>query len=781
MELKQYQREVITILDQTLKNFKDPNHPYCQKWQTLFRNRVQIITKEEALSGSAFNPEAVRSMLNILILSFDSFRTQKKEGRNVYKENGNLINFTTAYQTNRQIKDADVTSLAQVLNNIRPLVVIDESHNAKTPLSEDMLENLNPSFIMELTATPKNNSNVISYVNAQTLKKDHMVKLPVIVYNNRDANDVITAAIDLQRKLESAAMEEEAETQNYIRPIVLFQAEPKTGTESVTFTKIKEKLVGFGLPAEQIAIKTADINELKDKDLLSRDCPVRFILTVNALKEGWDCPFAYVLAALANRTSNINVEQIIGRILRQPYTIAHKNPVLNMSYCLTAQSDFLNTLENILIGIKLAGFSKDDYRYKQEQIDEAANGKQPKESAKPDREFDELLESIKPKPQQGISEQSTTDSILNYAKTEEENYKKAVEQEGRAVADTRYNPGGFTLPEGDALNQYAINAIYTDVVKQIRIPQFYEKESAGIFDQTDDDTDKLVSFKSLLNGFRLSQEETKIGMDGTGAEIYKIDTPLWEVAEDEPKYMKLAERELDMFLKFVNTLSPEGQKTELLGRLMESFKHIRFDYLEESDLAGYIKRVIDNFSAEQLEQAKQNPYITASRVKAKIDSLSNHYAKRIFDEKLDTNCLFIKETWAFPKKITVMDAFSSLQNMLYTAEEKPNHFEHSVINAVSNLPTIRFWHRNIERKGFCLNGWINHYPDFIVYTQKGNLILLETKGDDRDNSDSAAKLDLGKKWAAAAGNKYKYFMVFENQEMAGAYKLADFLSAMKQL
>ena len=75
-----------------------------------------------------------------------------------------------------------------------------------------------------------------------------------------------------------------------------------------------------GIPAEQIAIKTADINELKNADLLSPNCPIRFIITVNALKEGWDCPFAYILASLANRTSQVDVEQIVGRILRLPYT-----------------------------------------------------------------------------------------------------------------------------------------------------------------------------------------------------------------------------------------------------------------------------------------------------------------------------------------------------------------------------------------------------------------------------------------------------------------------------
>jgi type III restriction enzyme len=103
--------------------------------------------------------------------------------------------------------------------------------------------------------------------------------------------------------------------------------------------------------------------------------------------------------------------------------------------------------------------------------------------------------------------------------------------------------------------------------------------------------------------------------------------------------------------------------------------------------------------------------------------------------------------------------------MLYEKEEKPNGFELKVINEVAQLPNISFWHRNIERKGFGLNGWINHYPDFIIYTESRNLILLETKGDDRDNSDSAEKLKLGKKWEAKCGSNFKYFMVFESNSI----------------
>lgn len=143
--------------------------------------------------------------------------------------------------------------------------------------------------------------------------------------------------------------------------ITLFQAQPKGKEDAATFEKIRERLLDAGIPAEEIAIRTADINELKNVDLLSPDCPIRYIITVNALKEGWDCPFAYVLASLANKTSQVDVEQILGRILRLPYTCEHRHPSLNMSYVLTSSNDFDDTVRRIIQGLNSAGFSDKDY------------------------------------------------------------------------------------------------------------------------------------------------------------------------------------------------------------------------------------------------------------------------------------------------------------------------------------------------------------------------------------------------------------------------------------
>lgn len=140
--------------------------------------------------------------------------------------------------------------------------------------------------------------------------------------------------------------------------------QPRTSEDSTTYEKIKTTLIEIGVPEEEIAIKTGDRDDIKTENLLSRDCKIRYIITVNALKEGWDCPFAYILATVANRNSTVDVEQILGRVLRLPYTKMSKEQELNLSYAITSSADFYGTLDKVVKGLNNAGFSKRDYMVK---------------------------------------------------------------------------------------------------------------------------------------------------------------------------------------------------------------------------------------------------------------------------------------------------------------------------------------------------------------------------------------------------------------------------------
>ena len=355
-----------TILEQTLANLTNIDHPYRQQLQKDFPAGVEVYSKEQLISGQNFqNLMSVQEHLSVFVLSYDSFRTSKKDGRRAYRENERLKDFPVS---DVLPEGADETSLVNAINVLNPIVIVDESHHAAGQLSIEMLRNFNPRFILDLTATPRENSNIIAFAEASELKKANMVKLPLIVYNRHDKKDVMYDAIQLRAQIEIQALENKVAGGRYIRPIVLFQAQPRGKEDAASFQKLKEQLIEGGIPKEQIAIKTADVNELRNMNLLSCDCEIRYIITVNALKEGWDCSFAYILATLANKTSKVDVEQIVGRILRQPYAEQHSQPLLNNAYVLTCSNDFANTLDGIVRALNSAGFSKKDVRIAEEPL-----------------------------------------------------------------------------------------------------------------------------------------------------------------------------------------------------------------------------------------------------------------------------------------------------------------------------------------------------------------------------------------------------------------------------
>ena len=161
-----------SILTQTITNLSNPDHPYRQRLNADFSGRVGVYTKEMLLNAQNFSPDIVTRQLTVCVLSYGSLRidSKKKDVRKVYQENGNLLRFAQYFKDDSALlADTPDTALIQILRHLSPVVIVDESHNAASDLSVKMLENLSPSFILDLTATPRKNSNILSYVDAREL------------------------------------------------------------------------------------------------------------------------------------------------------------------------------------------------------------------------------------------------------------------------------------------------------------------------------------------------------------------------------------------------------------------------------------------------------------------------------------------------------------------------------------------------------------------------------------------------------------------------------------
>ena len=221
-------------------------------------------------------------------------------------------------------------------------------------------------MIVELSATPPGGANVLVDVRGHELNAEEMVKLDLHISNRASANwkDTLLASIEHRQRLEEEARTYEAETGVYIRPICLIQVE-RTGRDQrrpgvVHADDVRDYLLRHpGIGAEHVAVKTSQRDELKEVDeaggLLSRECPIRFIITKQALQEGWDCSFAYVLAILTNPGSKSALTQLVGRILRQPYAKKTRVPWLDESYVFCFQRRGADLLKEVRKGFGLEG------------------------------------------------------------------------------------------------------------------------------------------------------------------------------------------------------------------------------------------------------------------------------------------------------------------------------------------------------------------------------------------------------------------------------------------
>jgi len=247
-----------------------------------------------------------------------------------------------------------------------PIVIIDEAHNARTELSFTTLARFRPSCIIEFTATPakeKNPSNILYTVSAADLKSAEMIKMPIQLSTRTDWKELLSDAIHCRHGLEKVSSLEQQQTGEYIRPIMLIQAQPKRqGQETLTVEVIKQSLItDHHIPEEQIVIATGSTRGLDDiDDILSPEEPTRYVITVQALKEGWDCPFAYVLCSVAESRSVTAIEQLLGRVMRLPKATWKSHDELNMAYAFATSNSFSEIAKTLTDALVSSGFDKQE-------------------------------------------------------------------------------------------------------------------------------------------------------------------------------------------------------------------------------------------------------------------------------------------------------------------------------------------------------------------------------------------------------------------------------------
>ena len=365
------------IYRQTISALKDREHPYRQILDISSGGRTLIKEKTEI-----FNRLDVDEHLVVLMLMLPSANRLNRETLKVFKDAGGFTDFfppednspkqeallklvpnLDCFTTEGDVFGTQIkTSLGNTLKLLKPLVVIDEGHRAYGEQARNTVNNFNPSFILELSATPPPNSNELVKITGRELHEEEMIKLDIHLTNKTslDWRDTMLASYEKRNELEKKAKEYEGNTGEYIRPICLIQAE-RTGKDQreknfIHAEDVKEFLIKkCNIPEKHIAIKSSEKDDIEGIDLFAPDCDIRYIITKQALQEGWDCSFAYILTILTNPSSSTGITQLVGRILRQPFARKTKIKELDECYVYTFRQNASTLVGEIKSGLEDEG------------------------------------------------------------------------------------------------------------------------------------------------------------------------------------------------------------------------------------------------------------------------------------------------------------------------------------------------------------------------------------------------------------------------------------------
>jgi len=365
------------IYRQTLASLKNREHPYRQVLDISSGGRTVVLEKMDR-----FTKLDVEQNLVVMLLMLPSASRRNKEVLKVFKDSGGFGEFFP-WEDDRDANEKLMkkfpnldyfgdengfygrvvkTSLGNTLRVLKPIIIIDEGHKAYSKIAQNTIKHFNPSIIVELSATPPQDSNILVNISGQELNREEMIKLDLHITNKAspDWKDAMLASVEKRNFLEQKAKEYEANTGEYVRPICLIQAErtgkDQRGTRYIHAEDVKEYLIKqCGISQEEIAIKSSEKDDIEGIDLLDKDCQIRYIITKHALQEGWDCAFAYLLAILTNPSSQLSITQLVGRILRQPKARKTKIRELDESYVFCFRPKATELLANVKKGFEAEG------------------------------------------------------------------------------------------------------------------------------------------------------------------------------------------------------------------------------------------------------------------------------------------------------------------------------------------------------------------------------------------------------------------------------------------
>jgi len=737
-----------TIGDQTLDALKTAGHPYRQALEDQFGSSVRVLGIDERRQ---IRPQDLANRTTVVVATVQSFRVTNPEDRNVYREDEELephfawvpASADLARHEEGARRGRPIASFANLLKLHRPLLIVDEAHNFTSALSGETMGRVTPAAVIEFTATPVR-SNVIVSATAAELKAADMIKLPIHLSQHGSWQAAIAHAVDNRAWLEGIA-ESDA---GGIRPIALYQAQPATANAEVTVEVVRQHLINdCRIPEDRIAVATGNQRELEGINLFDPSCKIEHVITIDALKEGWDCSFAYIFCSLASIRSRGTVEQLLGRVLRMPFATRRSSEELNRAYAHVSEKNFYEAADGLHDRLVDMGFD--------EQTALAAIVAQP-------AEFDYRSEGFGP-----LYEQLQLPVLKVADRPDQSGWSAEMVAATRMVDD---GEGGIAiafdrdapdevlrevarvLSNDELRTEAAVNAFIAQRTfsrspaergEKITVPQL-AIERGGQLEIAYPETLVYVGGWDLsqvdaeLPGFEITDRPDTFEMDVDGDRVvwHRIDADRELAIDDSTNWDAAAlSRWLDRTTRQADVSQPIFLEycRRVVERLEERFplaQLVRGKYALRRAIASRVREL----RAEAGERGMQ--LILGDLLPALgLGENGFSFSKNGYDPRTP-----YQGPWRPTKHL-----FAQVGDLAHGGEE----WMCAVV--IDDHPKVKHWARNVDRTQWSY--WLptstdRFYPDFVAELNDGRILVVEYKGADRaDNADSREKRNIGNRLA----------------------------------
>ena len=745
-----------TIRRQTVEALKNSRHPYRQALDAAFGGRVRIFDIAEF---THIRPQDLRNQCCVVIGTIQTLRVSNTEGRKVYAHHEELEpHFSVLPQTTSRLATLAgggiKFSFANLMHCWRPLMIVDEAHNAVTGLTREMQARVNPAAIIEFSATPRVRSNILYSVTAQELRREQMIKLPIMLSEHDNWQNAVNGAIAARASLVDAAKKDT----DYLRPIVLFQAQPRG--QEVTTEVLKEHLIGVEqIPEHKIAVATGVQRELDGIDLFDPQCAIEYVITIEALKEGWDCSFAYVFCSVSRIQSAVDVEQLLGRVLRMPYAARRHASELNRSYAYLSEPSFGHAARALVDKLVAMGFDEEEAHDSIEPmqrplLDEEGHGHDWKATPEPTFRFtvaagSETLLALEQRIGEGLRVRETSDGRIEIAATGpvDAGIERLICNSVPELERARITEAFATYrTEG---TRELTPAERGETFRVPRMMTFVQGELAFA------DTDLFMEahdWSLLTHPSRLEAEEFIIRETARSFEIDLDGNRITcEFArEQEQLALNISVREW----------TPEALVLWIDGQ-------VRQPDIGQAELIRWLSELVGHLTGPRglhISALMRCKFLLARKIRSKIDDFRQQERRLAYQRYLFAPAA--KPTVSFDSAFVFREGIYRDERRYRGHWQPAKHFlgrhfvpafdgasdgeEFQCAQVIDSLPEVRFWLRNVARHPESF--WLptasgRFYPDFVAKLEDDRLLVVEYKGAHiADSFDTVEKRTVGELW-----------------------------------